>query len=129
MDPELLLPEVTISGRLDLQYVVDAWGEIQLPAGTFDCLRLHQTGTIVLAFEGDDQLASLGESTSEIDSYAWYARGIGFVAMVIETRQTFASGNIPPTTISQLVRLTEISSPATAIADESWGTPKQKFAE
>ena len=129
MDPELLPPEVTISGRLDLQYVVDAWGEIRLPVGTFDCLRLHQTGTIILAFEGDDQLAALGESTSEIDTYAWYSRGIGAVAIVIETRQTFTSGNIPPVTISQLIRLTEISSPATAITAESWGALKQKFAE
>ena len=128
-DPELLPPEVTISGQLDFQYVVDAWGEIRLPAGTFDCLRVHQTGTIVLAFEGNDQLASLGESISEIDSYVWYAHGIGAVAMVIETRQTFASGNIPPVTISQLIRLTEISSPATAVAAESWGALKRRFAE
>ena len=129
VDPELLPPEVTISGRLDLQYVVDAWGEIRLPAGTFDCLRVHQTGTIVLAFKGNDQLAALGESTSEIDAYSWYAREFGAVAMAIEIRQTFAGGNIPPTTISQLVRLTAISIPATAITAESWGALKQKFAE
>ena len=129
VDPELLPPEVTISGRVDLQFVVDAWGEIRLPVGTFDCLRLHQTGTIVLSFAGNDQLESLGESTSEIDTYIWYARRIGAVAIVIETRQTFASGNIPPITISQIIRLTEISIPATAIAAVSWGALKQKFAE
>ena len=126
---ELLLPEETISGQLDLQFAVDAWGEVQLPAGTFDCLRLHQTGTIVLSLEGSDQFASLGETTFEIDSYAWAARGIGTVAIVEETRQTFASGNIPPITISQISRLTEISSPASAVAATSWGALKQKFAE
>ena len=129
VDPELLPPEVTISGRLDFQFVVDAWGEIRLPVGTFDCLRVHQTGTIVLAFGGNEQFESLGETISEIDAYAWYARGIGAVAMVIETRQTFASGNIPPVTISQIIRLTEISSPATAVAATGWGALKQKFAE
>ena len=129
VDPELLPPEVTISGQLNFQFAVDAWGEIRSPVGTFDCLRVHQTGTVVLAFGGNEQFESLGESTSEIDAYAWYAHGIGAVAMVIETRQTFASGNIPPVTLSQLIRLTEISSPASAVAATSWGALKQKFAE
>lgn len=122
-------PGVTSSGLYDYQYAVDAWGEIRLPAGTFDCLRVHQTGTGVVTFKGDDQLASLGEMTAEIDAYGWYARGIGAVAMVVETKQTFASGNIPPTTATQIARLTEISIPATAIEAESWGALKQKFAE
>ena len=129
VDPELLPPEVTISGQLSFQFAVDAWGEIRLPVGTFDCLRVHQTGTVVLAFGGNEQFESLGETTSEIDAYVWYARGIGVVAMVIEIKQTFASGNIPPVTISQLIRLTEISSPASAVAATSWGALKQKFAE
>ena len=122
-------PGITSSGLYDYQYAVDAWGEIRLPAGTFDCLRIHQTGTGVVTFRGNDQLASLGEMTAEIDAYGWYARGIGAVAMVVETKQTFASGNIPPTTTTQIARLTEISSPASAIAVESWGALKGKFAE
>ena len=126
---QTLAPGVTSSGLYDYQYAVDAWGEIRLPAGTFDCLRLHQTGTGVFTFTGNAQLASLGEVTAEIDAYVWYARGIGAIALVIETKQTFASGTIPPTTTTQIARLTEISSPATAIAAESWGTLKQKFAE
>ena len=122
-------PGVTSSGLYDYQYAVDAWGEIRLPAGTFDCLRVHQTGTGVVTFTGNDQLASLGEMTAEIDAYGWYARGIGAVAMVVETKQTFASGNIPPSTTTQIARLTAISSPASAIAAESWGALKQEFAE
>ena len=122
-------PGVTSSGLYDYQYAVDAWGEIRLPAGTFDCLRVHQTGTGVVTFTGNDQLASLGEMTAEIDAYGWYARGIGVVAMVVETKQTFASSNIPPSTTTQIARLTEISSPASAIAAESWGVLKGKFAE
>ena len=122
-------PGVTSSGLYNYQYAVDAWGEIRLPAGTFDCLRVHQTGTGVITFTGNDQLASLGEMTTEIDAYGWYARGIGAVAMVIETKQTFSSGNIPPTTNTQIARLTEISIPATAIATTSWGALKGKFAE
>ena len=124
-----IAPGITSSGLYDYQYAVDAWGEIRLPAGTFDCLRVHQTGTGVVTFTGNDQLASLGEVTAEIDAYGWYARGIGAVAMVIETKQTFASGALPPTTTTQIARLTEISSPASAIAAESWGVLKQKFAE
>ena len=49
--------------------------------------------------------------------------------MFVETKQTFASGNIPPTTTTQIARLTAISSPASAIAAESWGALKQEFAE
>lgn len=124
-----IAPGVTRSGLYDYQYVVDAWGEIRLPAGTFECLRVHQTGTGVLTFTGDANLASLGEVTAEIDAYGWSARGLGTVALVVETRQTFASGNIPPTTTTQVVRLTEVSSPASAIAATSWGAFKQKFAE
>ena len=126
---QTLAPGVTSSGLYEYQYAVDAWGEIGLPAGTFECLRVHQTGTGVVTFTGNDQLASLGEVTAEIDAYGWYARGIGAVAMVIETKQTFASGILPPTTTTQIARLTEISSPASAVAAESWGALKQKFAE
>ena len=129
---QTLAPGVTASGRYDYQYAVDAWGEIRLPAGIFECLRLHLTVTGVFTVTGNDQLASLGEVTDEIDAYMWYARGIGGiggVAMVVETRQTFASGTIPPTTITLVARLTEISSPASAIAATSWGALKQKFAE
>ena len=126
---QTIAPGLTRSGLHDYQYVVDAWGEIRLPAGTFECLRLHQTGTGVFTFTGDANLESLGEVTAEIDAYVWYARGIGIVAMVVETRQTFASGNIPPTTTTQVARLTDLSSPATAIAATSWGAFKQRFAE
>ncbi|MXW77599.1 MAG: hypothetical protein F4Z57_01110 [Gemmatimonadetes bacterium] len=126
---QTIAPGITSSGLYDYQYAVDAWGEIRLPAGTFDCLRVHQTGTGVFTFAGNAQLASLGEVTAEIDAYAWYARGIGAVAMVVETKQTFASGTLPPSTNTQIARLTEISIPVTAIAVESWGALKQKFAE
>ena len=126
---QTIAPGVTSSGLYDYQYAVDAWGEIRLPAGTFECLRLHQTGTGVFTFKGNAQLASLGEVTAEIDAYVWYARGLGAVAMVVEAKQTFASGTIPPTTTTQIARLTAISSPATAIEAESWGALKQMFAE
>ena len=126
---QTLAPGVTSSGLYDYQYAVDAWGEIRLPAGPFDCLRVHQTGTGVVTFTGNDQLASLGEVTAEIDSYGWYVRGIGAVAIVVESKQTFASGALPPTTATQIARLTAISSPASAIAATSWGALKGKFAE
>ncbi len=124
-----LAPGVTSSGLYDYQYAVDAWGEIRLPAGTFDCLRIHQKGTGVVTFTGNDQLASLGEVTAEIDAYGWYARGLGAVALVIESKQTFASGTRPPTTATHIARLTAISSPASAVAAASWGALKQEFAE
>ena len=126
---QTIAPGITSSGLYDYQYEVDVWGEIRLPAGTFDCLRVHQTGTGVVTFAGNAQLESLGEVTAEIDAYAWYARGIGAVALVVETKQTFASGALPPSTNTQIARLTEISIPATAIEAESWGALKQKFAE
>ena len=126
---QTLAPGVTSSGLYDYQYAVDSWGEIRLPAGTFECLRVHQTGTGVVTFAGNAQLASLGEVTAELDAYGWYARGIGAVAVVVESKQTFASGALPPTTATQIARLTAISSPASAVAATSWGALKQKFAE
>ncbi len=126
---QTLAPGVISSGLYNYQYAVDAWGEIRLPAGTFDCLRIHQTGSSVVTFTGNDQLASLGEVTAEIDAYGWYARGIGTVAVVVEAKQTFASGILPPTTTTQIVRLTKVSSPASAVAAKSWGAIKGKFAE
>ena len=126
---QTLAPGVTSSGLYDYQYAVDSWGEIRLPAGTFECLRVHQTGTGVVTFAGNAQLASLGEVTAEIDAYGWYVRGIGAVAVVVESKQTFASGALPPTTATQIARLTEIYSPASAVEAESWGALKQKFAE
>ena len=126
---QTLVPGVISSGLYNYQYAVDAWGEIRLPAGTFECLRIHQTGTGVVTFTGNDQLASLGEVTAEIDAYGWYARGIGAVAVVVETKQTFSSGILPPTTATQIARLTEIYSPASAVEAESWGALKQRFAE
>lgn len=126
---QTLAPGVTSSGLYDYQYAVDSWGEIRLPAGTFECLRVHQTGTGVVTFAGNAQLASLGEVTAEIDAYGWYVRGIGAVAIVVETKQTFSSGILPPTTATQIARLTAISSPASVVAATSWGALKQKFAE
>ncbi len=126
---QTIVPGITSSGLYNYQYAVDAWGEIRLPAGTFDCLRVHQIGTGVVTFTGNEQFESWGEMTYEIDVYVWYARGIGAVAMVGEIRQTFASGALPPSTTTQIARLTEISIPATAISAVSWGTLKQKFAD
>jgi len=99
--------------------------------GTFECLRVRQTGTRVITFTNtdDDQPASLNETTNEIDAYAWYARGIGGVAAVVETKQTYSRNVFPPDTFTLIARLTTISSPVTATASESWGALKQKFAE
>lgn len=125
---QTIAPGIASSGVYDYQYAVDAWGEIRLLAGTFECLRVHQTGTGVVTFTGDARLEALGEVTAQIDAYGWYARGIGAIAMVIETRQTFTDGNNPPTTTTLVVRLTEVSSPASAVAATSWGAFKQTFA-
>ncbi len=125
---QTLAPGITSSSLFDYQNEVDAWGEIRLPAGTFECLRVHRTGTSVVTFTGNDELLGLGEATIEFDSYTWYARGVGVVAVVVEAKQAFASGIRPPTTTS-INRLTEISSPASAVAATSWGALKGKFAE
>jgi hypothetical protein len=49
--------------------------------------------------------------------------------MVLETKLTFASGDIPPTTTTQITRLTEVSSPASAVVAASWGALKRQFAK
>ncbi len=65
----------------------------------------------------------------KIDADLWYVRGIGAIATAIETQQAFVCGNIPPATTTQIIRLTERSSPASAVIAESWGALKRKFSE
>ena len=123
-----LAPGFETSSVYDYQYAVDSWGTITVPAGTFDCLRVHQVGTGTLRFVNNEQLEALGEAAVEINAYVWYIRGIGAAAMAIETRQAFASGDIPPSTTTQIIRLTELSSPASAVVAESWGALKLRFS-
>ena len=41
----------------------------------------------------------------------------------------FICGDIPSATTTQIIRLTERSSPASAVIAESWGALKRKFSE
>lgn len=44
-----LLPGLDVMGSLAMQGSVDAWGTVQVPAGTFECLRLHIHGEAELS--------------------------------------------------------------------------------
>jgi len=53
---------------------IDSVENITVPAGTFKCLKVHYTGTLV--FNG-----SAGQPPVQLDFTGWYARGIGLVRM------------------------------------------------
>ena len=38
-------PDIESNAIYDYQFAVDAWGTITVPGGTFECLRVHQTGS------------------------------------------------------------------------------------
>lgn len=63
-----------LPGVLDFQNEIDAWGTVELPAGRFECLRLHQIGTGTFTYTGLPELGALGELTAEIDGYAGWCR-------------------------------------------------------
>ena len=55
---------------------IDSVENITVPAGTFKCLKLHYTGTLVFnSSEGQPQ------PPVQLDFTEWYARGIGLVRM------------------------------------------------
>ena len=74
-------------------------------------------------------MEALGEISVEVNAYVWNIRKLGSVAMIIEIKQTFESGDLPPVTSTQITRLSEISNPASAVVAASWGALKRRFAE
>ncbi len=77
----------TFSGGLVLldtteaQYVVDAWGTVNVPIGSFSCLRVREdeTQTVVTTFNGNP----ISSSTSTTISYWWVVENEGVVATVV----------------------------------------------
>jgi hypothetical protein len=63
-----LLPGLDVMGSLAMQGSVDAWGTVQVPAGTFECLRLHIHGEAELSILVNGETLLLHES---IEQYTW----------------------------------------------------------
>ena len=58
---------------------VDAWGTVQVPAGSFEALRMHVRG------EGEFGISVAGETITlrqVIDQYTWSAPRVGTVANI-----------------------------------------------
>ena len=58
---------------------VDAWGTVQVPAGSFEALRMHVRG------EGEFGISVAGETITlrqVIDQYTWIALRVGTVANI-----------------------------------------------
>ena len=65
-----LVPELEVTGSLTMTGSVDAWGTVQVPAGSFEALRMHVRG------EGEFGISVAGETIilrQVIDQYTWIA--------------------------------------------------------
>ncbi len=62
------------------EYLVDAWGTITVPLGTYDCLRIRSINhDYYTAYMGSMQLFS---DTTENVAYLWIGKNVGFLASV-----------------------------------------------
>ncbi len=107
-----------ISYNKDSSYsVVDAWGTITLPAGTFDCLRIRDYSTSISSYYFDG--VYYGSDTTESISYDWITRNhfrvLSMESLPFETEPNFSQAQ-------HFERLKSIST--TAIAGEGRNLPE-----
>ena len=119
-----LSPGVSMFGTIDVESEIDAWGVVTVPAGEYPYLRIHQVSMGQMAYQGDPSLEALGPVTSTAESYAWNTRHLGGVASIAQTTTAFSDGAMPPTTLTQIVRLIHAEGPPSAVAATSWGALK-----
>lgn len=120
-DLGISLPEgMTVSGSLDVQGHVDAWGTAITPVGTFECLRIYQRLEGTIGYGGT---FGSGEMPMTIESYQWLSREVGPVAIVQEIRMG-PSTLLPETTMTQVMLLTSFSQTITPVESATWGQIK-----
>ena len=119
------LPEgMTLSGSLDVQGHVDAWGTAITPVGTFECLRIYQHLEGTMSYGGT---FGSGEMPITIESYQWLSKEAGQVAMVQEIRMG-PSTLLPETTMTQVMLLTSFSQAITPVESATWGQIKKAMS-
>jgi DUF3108-like len=61
--------EVTLSATIETNYTALGYEQVTVPAGTFEALKVEQTGTLTMN----------GGSGFDTHGYIWYAQGVGTV--------------------------------------------------
>ncbi len=107
-----------ISYEKDSSYtVVDAWGTVTLPAGTFECLRIRDNNTSISSYYFDGVF--YGADTTESISYDWVTRN-NFRVLSMESLPYETEANF--TEAEHFERLKAIST--TAIAGQDQNRPR-----
>ena len=117
-------PGVQLLGAIDVESEVDAWGMLTLPAGEYPYLRIHQVSNGEMTYHGDPNLEAMGAITSTAQTYSWNTRYLGGVASITETTTTLGESGQPPITMTQILRLTAVDGPSSAVVAVRWGALK-----
>ncbi|MCF8230277.1 MAG: T9SS type A sorting domain-containing protein [Bacteroidales bacterium] len=89
------IDSIRIKQTMNINREADAWGEMSIPMGTYNVLRVHQTSTItdsvwVKSFLGWNFVYRF---ENNIDSYSWWSTDAG-TGFVIATLSMDESGNV-----------------------------------
>lgn len=110
---------VIMINERNTQSHIDAWGDVQVPAGTYACLRLREDITeISSTWSGGVQLYA---DTSHYIDYTWISK-TGFVVCSIESQDGETNPNY-----TQAAYFNRLKSNVTAIAEESGRQAPERF--
>jgi VCBS repeat-containing protein len=70
--------EVTLSATIDTTYTALGYEQVTVPAGTFNALKVEQTGTLTMN----------GSSGFDTHGFIWYAQGVGTVKSGLDDTYT-----------------------------------------
>lgn len=115
---------VRIELRSTVVHLSEAPDAITVPAGEFPYLRLHQTTTGDLRYEGDPDFEALGALDLVTEVYSWNTHFLGTVVSVSQSSIAFRNGGAPPVVTTQVVRLLEASGIPSVVASIGWGQLK-----
>ena len=110
--------------RSTVVHLSEAPDAITVPAGEFPYLRLHQTTTGDLRYEGDPDFEALGALDLVTEAYSWNTHFLGTVVSVSQSSIAFRNGGAPPVVTTQVVRLLEASGIPSVVASIGWGQLK-----
>jgi hypothetical protein len=112
------LPGMGVAGSFMMTGSVDAWGTVQVPAGSFEALRLHIQAQGEFSFSAQGDTVTLSET---IDQYSWIAPRVGAIANIQQITINPVGGVALPTTIVSVLLLQDFSATGTAVESLSWG--------
>ena len=115
---------LSMTGAYDMTGEVDAWGQVSVPAGTFDALRVFVHGESVLTLEAESEEPTV--LTQTVDQWSWMAPRVGQCVVIqqITTRFSEIEEEVEPFTLTQVLRLSDFRSDITAVEAATWGALK-----